>query len=503
MDVDVPEVPEVIRPDDTVIAPPQVDKPANVSPELLETIKSRVLSNLTGRNLPKPLFLDSELSRVYSLLENAIRFGEGNSCIIVGPRGTGKSLIVESALSELTDKYGSNFITIRLSGFAQSDDKMAVREIARQLDSVLPETIESKSMSETLSQLLSLFEKADEDQTEKETVSLVFILDEFDRFCATTKQTLLYNLFDVAQSSRAPIAVVGLTSRINARELLEKRVRSRFSQRVIQVKRQQNMVDFWAVLRNAVCVPLDITSPDSIKSEDSIKVEEGEEGSRDSSASSATPPSEEDVQTIQYWNYHWEEMFQAGPLRDHVERIYHTTKSCREFFTSALLAVARADPWVDAADFALHSYERGIADTESFVDGLSDLELCMVICAAKVEVMFDVDQLNFNLAYEEYHKTAREQREAMRAVDLAGMATGTVAGFRIWSRDVARAAWEKLESLNLLTSIEKSAKRIAKNASEASLDDEIRMVKVDVGLQELTNMMGNTHHLIQWTRVRR
>ncbi|QNP99001.1 YALIA101S05e15962g1_1 [Yarrowia lipolytica] len=493
MDVEIVE--EVVEPAAPVLPPPQVPKPEVVSEAMIDTIKSRTLSILTGKSIPEPIFLDGEKARVYSLMENAIRFGEGNSCIIVGPRGTGKTLIVESALTELEEKYNSagsqnNFITIRLSGYAQTDDKMAVREIARQLDTVLlnqGQLIENKSISETLNQILSLFDRADIDESEKETVSLVFILDEFDRFCSTTKQTLLYTLFDVAQSSRAPIAVIGLTPRINARELLEKRVRSRFSQRVVQVKRQHGMNDFWAILRNAVIYPENLLTM--------VKEEGGNKTALHTDV---------DLDTVRYWNWHWESMFQAGPLRDHVERLFHTTKSCREFFTSAILAVSQANPWINPNDFVTDVFERGVADTESFIEGLSDLELSLIICAAKVEVMFEVDQVNFNLAYEEYIKTAKEQREALRAVDLEGMATGTVAGFRIWSRGVARAAWEKLESLNLLSPVEKSAKRVAKQlASDTSLDDEIRMTRVDVSLQELTNMLGNSHHLIQWTKIRR
>ncbi|CAG79595.1 origin recognition complex subunit 4 C-terminus-domain-containing protein [Yarrowia lipolytica] len=493
MDVEIVE--EVVEPAAPVLPPPQVPKPEAVSETMIDTIKSRTLSILTGKSIPEPIFLDGEKARVYSLMENAIRFGEGNSCIIVGPRGTGKTLIVESALTELEEKYNSagsqnNFITIRLSGYAQTDDKMAVREIARQLDTVLlnqGQLIENKSISETLNQILSLFDRADIDESEKETVSLVFILDEFDRFCSTTKQTLLYTLFDVAQSSRAPIAVIGLTPRINARELLEKRVRSRFSQRVVQVKRQHGMNDFWAILRNAVIYPENLLTM--------VKEEGGNKTALHTDV---------DLDTVRYWNWHWESMFQAGPLRDHVERLFHTTKSCREFFTSAILAVSQANPWINPNDFVTDVFERGVADTESFIEGLSDLELSLIICAAKVEVMFEVDQVNFNLAYEEYIKTAKEQREALRAVDLEGMATGTVAGFRIWSRGVARAAWEKLESLNLLSPVEKSAKRVAKQlASDTSLDDEIRMTRVDVSLQELTNMLGNSHHLIQWTKIRR
>lgn len=94
-------------------------------------------------------------------------------------------------------------------------------------------------------------------------------MDEFDLFCHHRNQTLLYNLFDVAQSAQvtnslfffvntllglilkflykvcrihdyililqSPILVLGLTCRLDAVELLEKRVRSRFSHRQLHL----------------------------------------------------------------------------------------------------------------------------------------------------------------------------------------------------------------------------------------------------------------------------
>lgn len=44
--------------------------------------------------------------------------------------------------------------------------------------------------------------------------SIVFVLDEFDLFAQHKNQTLLYNLLDVSQSAKTPIAVIGLTCRL-------------------------------------------------------------------------------------------------------------------------------------------------------------------------------------------------------------------------------------------------------------------------------------------------
>ena len=59
------------------------------------------------------------------------------------------------------------------------------------------------------------------------------MLDEFHLFTARAKQTLLYNLCDLLQSTRAQICIIGLSSHFDCYERLEKRIRSRMSHRRI------------------------------------------------------------------------------------------------------------------------------------------------------------------------------------------------------------------------------------------------------------------------------
>ncbi len=67
----------------------------------------------------------------------------------------------------------------------------------------------------------------------------VIILDAFDLFSLHARQALLYCLLDTAQSCRAGgntrgLSIIGLTSRMDTINLLEKRVKSRFSGRVLR-----------------------------------------------------------------------------------------------------------------------------------------------------------------------------------------------------------------------------------------------------------------------------
>jgi origin recognition complex subunit 4 len=91
--------------------------------------------------------------------------------------------------------------------------------------------------------------------------SIVFVIDEFDMFAAHPRQTLLYNLFDVAQSKKAPIAVLGCTTRLDVVEMLEKRVKSRFSHRYVYLSLPRSLPAYWAVCKQG----LHVDKEDAIK----------------------------------------------------------------------------------------------------------------------------------------------------------------------------------------------------------------------------------------------
>ncbi|KAJ1657875.1 origin recognition complex subunit 4 [Dispira simplex] len=242
--------------------------------------------------------------------------GESNSVLVVGQRGTGKSTIVSRALDSLRLQQ-PHFHVIQLNGVIHTDDRAALREISQQLDrnvisdqqlkaldldhqvsdedhSDLEPESESESeskeednppatstkrpilrtrstrqkkpiptvpkstpppkrtFSETLVYLLSFLKKGGRKEN-----PIVFILDEFDLFSQHPKQTLLYTLFDVVQSHQLPVLVIGITARLDAVELLEKRVKSRFSHRQISVYPPSDFKTFTSIAQNALAVQLE------------------------------------------------------------------------------------------------------------------------------------------------------------------------------------------------------------------------------------------------------
>jgi len=79
----------------------------------------------------------------------------------------------------------------------------------------------------------------------KKSLPLIITLSSFDLYTSRPRQALLYVLLDAVQAgSYTPgLCVVGMTSRLDTNDLLEKRVRSRFGGRTINVWPEDVWVD--------------------------------------------------------------------------------------------------------------------------------------------------------------------------------------------------------------------------------------------------------------------
>jgi origin recognition complex subunit 4 len=209
----------------------------------VRTLSKVVLEKLTGKRLVPVKELQDEYQKIYQLVEHTIVSGEGNSMLVLGSRGSGKTTMVETAISSLSRQHKDDFYTVRLSGFLHTDDRLALREIWRQLGretNTEDEAAKVNNYADTMATLLALFSHPEEifgPQENSDAIAtakaVVIVLDEFELFASHSRQTLLYNLFDIAQARKAPLAVIGLTTKVDVTELLEKRVKSRFSHRYV------------------------------------------------------------------------------------------------------------------------------------------------------------------------------------------------------------------------------------------------------------------------------
>lgn len=227
----------------------------------LDLLKTIVMERITG-NRPSPLVgLDEEHRSVYQVVEHTITAGEGNSMLVIGARGSGKTALVNKVLSEVAKNNGGEYHVVRLNGFVHTDDKIALREIWRQLGKEMDIEEDGsgpgKNYADTLTTLLALLSHPSEqtgEVTDQVAKAVIFVMDEFDLFAQHPRQTLLYNLFDIAQSRKAPIAVLGLTTRIDVTNSLEKRVKSRFSHRYVHLSLAKTFTAFQEICKACLLV---------------------------------------------------------------------------------------------------------------------------------------------------------------------------------------------------------------------------------------------------------
>ncbi|ETE72166.1 Origin recognition complex subunit 4 [Ophiophagus hannah] len=198
--------------------------------------------------------LEHQYKQLLELIKHTAVNGESNSVLIIGPRGSGKTLLVCHVLKKLleTREVKENVLQVHLNGLLQTNGRIALKEITRQLN--LENVVGDKvfgSFAENLAFLLEALKKGDRDHS----CPVLFILDEFDLFVHHKNQTLLYNLFDISQSAQTPIAVIGLTCRLDILELMEKRVKSRFSHRQIYLMNSFDFKTYLNICKDQLSLP--------------------------------------------------------------------------------------------------------------------------------------------------------------------------------------------------------------------------------------------------------
>ncbi|XP_047060319.1 origin of replication complex subunit 4 [Lolium rigidum] len=134
--------------------------------------------------------------------------------------------VLDMVLEDLKKEHPDAISVIRLNGMLHSDDNCATKEIARQL--CLEHQLSFSKMASSDDNTDFMIDMLRECGLAHKTV--IFVLEEFDLF-AQGKQRLLYSLLDAMQTLTSQAVVIGISCRLDADQLLEKRVRSRFSHR--------------------------------------------------------------------------------------------------------------------------------------------------------------------------------------------------------------------------------------------------------------------------------
>ncbi|KAG0235592.1 origin recognition complex subunit 4 [Actinomortierella wolfii] len=344
-----------------------------------------------------------------------------------------------------------DFIVIQLNGLVQTDDRMALKEIMRQLsregESEITNT--TTTFSDSLPSLLTFLRTGTREQH-----PIIFILDEFDLFAQHSKQSLLYNLFDVAQSAEWPVAVIGVTCRLDALDLLEKRVKSRFSHRHIYTFPPNHYHDYAEICQNALFLyPSDF---------DQQLPTNGDGMDIDMDDNEREAGTEEEYY-INEFNRRVKLLFADGGFSKMVHRIFDLLKDVRGFYRLCFGPVAELcedQPYLRPEQF----YEAGLAQRvdpkTELLKGISLLELSLLI-AIKHLVSRDTITFNFEMVYDEY-KDFMDMAVVRNVSSMATVGGSSVSSdgiaMRLYKKAVALKAFEHLVQSELLRPLDSSNK---------------------------------------------
>ncbi|PGH31254.1 origin recognition complex subunit 4 [[Emmonsia] crescens] len=456
------------------------------------SLASFILKKLTGKH-PIPLrCLDSQYQTVHQLVEQTVVAGEGNSLLLLGSRGCGKTAVVEAVISSLANDHRDDFHVVRLNGFIHTDDRIALREIWRQLGREMnteDETSKTISYADTMASLLALLSHPEElfgvseDPNAIATAkSVIIVLDEFDLFAYHPRQTLLYNLFDIAQARKAPVAVLGLTTKVDVTENLEKRVKSRFSHRYVFLPRPRAFGEFSDICKAGITLSEEELPEVGL---DDLKSGQGK-------------------LLLNGWNEYLQNLWADPAFETHLQRIYHQTKSPKDFFASALLPISTLYHSLQQASNtssnlqpptpkSFYSQPLSCPDPaplpfppSTSSTSNTSLPLSLLLAATRLTALHEPGlnatqpqapaplTLSFPAAYAEYVRL-------LTSAKISASASGAAATpGRVWGKDVAREAWEHLVNWGLVVPV----------GGGSGMGDG-RMFRIEISFEEVLDGVGD------------
>ena len=324
--------------------------------------------------------LKAHRDHLLNILEDTVSGGQNNSVLMVGNRGSGKSLVLDSALKILESKHPGKVVTVHLSGLLHADERIAMQKIASQLCPNMNEDVTGRQtgFAENVAFMTEMLKLLGGQR------GVIFVLDDFELFAMRSKQTLLYAITDLLQQSTVQAAVVGVTCRHSVDRLLEKRVASRFSNRRIVVAPPGNTVS----MVEGVTKALKLSDKDKYLC-----------------------PSDPDY--VQQWNLHLRAAMQSPVVKEKLEhygRLENTPASVSKVACAILSRVNRQLGKITSNDIveAVDSLYRN-----PFVDsliGATTLELLLCVAMYRMHVARKRPSFTFEALAQEFREMgSREQ----------------------------------------------------------------------------------------------
>ncbi|QLL33735.1 hypothetical protein HG536_0F00600 [Torulaspora globosa] len=466
-----------------------------------------IYQGLPSQDIKVPSYLQDVQAELNRILSQAIVQKESHSTIIVGPRESYKTFLLDHEMALLANEYAGQFITIRLNGFIHSEQS-AINGIATQFEQQLRKLrgttddtangsdISSGSLTEVFEKILRVLDSTsirNQNRSQKNgavmKITVVFIFDEIDTFAGPVRQSLLYNLFDMVEHAKVPVCIFGCTTKLNILEYLEKRVKSRFSQRIIYMPQIESLEQFVELTGELLTV---------------------------------SRPSEYKYAGL--WNQKVKETLadEKGNFYKLAKINYETFRSLPHFKNGIVPLIYGAEDFeslcksLETCDI-INKYEINQlgSSLSATVASLSDLQLAILICAARAALKAKDEVMNFNLTYAEYESMTKSLNARIPTVAHAGTSRDASSvlldsAIKLWKKKDVKNVWETLISLNLLT--EKSAIGLRESAMAVfyasnyqlqgtTIPFDLRQYQTHVTLSDLRRIVPSSSLYYPWTQL--
>lgn len=192
---------------------------------------------------------------------------------------------------------------------------------------------------------------------------------------------------------------------------------------------------------------------------------------------------------------HAQELYKQRSFQNLLQYHFYTSKSTSSFLTEWILplsALSEKDVTLSCPTTGSEATCLAAPDSRlQVLSTLSELDLGLLIAAARLDIVAHTDTVNFAMAYDEYSSLVGRQRVQSATSGMLAMGGGT----RAWSRGVAGIAWERLISLGMLVPAGIGGSRAL---GHGGLDG--KMWKVEVMLEEIPAAVKLSNVLAKWCR---
>lgn len=214
-------------------------------------------------------------------------------------------------------------------------------------------------------------------------------------------------MFDVAQSAQTPICVLGITCRLDVVELLEKRVKSRFSHRQIFLLPEGDDFDEYLELVRTL---LKLPTAEELKenhlplSNTTLKHLQLPFLRRIFNPTGIELPKK----YVSEWNSKVEQLVNDENAQKSLLRLYNndvSIASLKRFLFQLACSLSEVHPFITSVDVTkLTEHLLSDDDKVKLITGLSVLEICLLIAIKHHCEIYDNDPFNFEIILTRYNK---------------------------------------------------------------------------------------------------